>query len=339
MKLFSKIFVLLFLLSIVYENIAAQSKEREKTIDEIITELKQESTSNPSDTSLYFLLGDAYSVKGLLDAAYGEYLKVWKMNKENVEALMKIGSIQIRRENWEDAEEKFISALNIYSDSGEKSVSRGLGYEFNLKFDIAIAEYERALVIYNDLIDIHKNLGMFAGRKEMPQDGIKHYQRIIDLKKSLADIYQTLGIIYRKRKLINASVLSLKNALEITPRVASIHYNLGLSFSLVDSLFQNGIDSYQKSIEIDSTDASVHYELGMLYGKTGKLGHQIWELQKTVKLKPDFTQARIDLAVAYFNNRQYLSSWEQVKEVEKYGSAVPPKFLSALTKVLPRPKD
>ncbi len=339
MKIFSKILMIAFLLSVINEGIFAQPKEKEKTIDEIITELKQESTSNPSDTSLYFLLGDAYSAKGLLDAAYGEYRKVWRMNKENVRALMKIGSIQIRRENWEDAEEKFMNALSLYSDSGEGSVNRGLRYEFNLKYDNAIAEYERALDIYNDLIDIHKSLGMFAGRKEMPQEGIKHYQKIVELKQSLADIYQTLGIIYRKRNLINASIISLKHALEITPQIPSIHYNLGLSYSLVDSLFQNGIDSYKKSIEIDSTDASVHYELGMLYGNTGKLGHQIWELQKTVKLKPDYPQARIDLAIAYFNNRQYLSSWEQIKEIEKSGSAVSPKFLSALTKALPRPKD
>ena len=173
----------------------------------------------------------------------------------------------------------------------------------------------------------------------MPEEGIKHYRRIIDLKKSLAGIYQSLGIIYRKRNLINASIISLKNALAITPQVASIHYDLGLSYSLVDSLLQKGIDSYKKSIEIDSTDASVHYELGMLYGKTGKPGHQIWELQKAIKLRPDYPQARIDLAIAYFNNRQYISSWEQIKEFEKSGLAVSPKFLSALTKALPRPKD
>src|SRR3989339_2092169 len=163
MKRFTILFIPLILFFAIRIDISSQIQEKEKSIDEIIAELKQESANNPSDTTLYFLLGDAYATKGLLDAAYEEYYKVWRINEENTKSLIKIGTIQLRRENWEDAEAKYRSALNINSKFIGLLIDQGLEYEYNLKYDSSIEVYEKAIDVYNDLIEIHKSLGMILG--------------------------------------------------------------------------------------------------------------------------------------------------------------------------------
>ena len=312
--------------------------QEEKDIDEIIDDLKIAVTENPADTSLYFSLGDAYSIKGLLEAAYGEYEKVWRMNPVNVKSLIKMGIVSLRREMWDEAEERLTEALGIDSTAAELHFERGLENEFNLIYKSAIEEYKKAVEEYNNLIEIYKHLGILAGQKDTPEHGIQFYQRMVDTKKSLSNAYQHLGEVYRKSGIIDKSINSFQKACEVNPDSWSIYYNLGLSYSSIDTLFEDAVDAFKKSLEIDSTNADVHYHLGMIYGKFGKLANHIWELQKAVKMNPDYARARIDLGIAYYNNKQYLSAWEQVKAAEKLGHKISEDFIKVLSRILPRPK-
>ena len=333
-----KIVFVYTILLVFFLNLTVFSQEGE-TIDEIIDNLKIAVTENPADTSLYFFLGDAYSIKGLLEAAYGEYEKVWRMNPMNVKSLIKMGIVSLRREMLDEAEEKLNDALSIDSAAAEIHFERGLECEFNLRYKGAIEEYDKAVEKYINLIEIYKHLGILAGQKGKPEQGIQYYQKTVDIKKSLSVSYQHLGVVYRDNGIIDESIISFLKAREVNPNNETIYYNLGLSYSLVDTLIEDAMDAFKKSIEIDSTNAEVHYQLGMVYGRLGNLANQIWELQKAVKLKPDYTQACIDLGIAYYNNKQYLSAWDQVKAAEKLGHKVSEDFIKVLTRVLPKPKD
>jgi len=326
------------ILLIFFLNMTVFSQE-ENTIDEIIDDLKIAVTQNPADTSLYFLLGDAYSIKGLLEAAYGEYEKVWRMNPINVKSLIKMGIVSLRREMWSEAEEKLNDALSIDSTAAETHFERGLECEFNLRHNDAIKEYDKAVEEYINLIEIYKHLGILAGQKDEPEQGIQYYEKTVDIKKTLSASYQRLGIIYRENGIIDESIISFLKAREVDPNNETIYYNLGLSYSLVDTLIEDAMDAFKKSIEIDSTNAEAHYQLGMVYGKMGNLANQIWELQKAVKISPDYAQACIDLGIAYYNNKQYLSSWDQVRAAEKLGYKVSEDLIRVLTRVLPQPRD
>jgi len=313
--------------------------QEEKSIDEIINDFKVAVTEDPADTSLYFSLGDAYSVKGLLEAAYSEYEKVWGMNPINVKSLIKMGIISLRREMWDDAEEKLNDALSIDSTSAKLHFERGLEYEFNLSYKSALKEYDKAVDEYINLIEIYKHLGILAGQKGMPEQGIQYYQKTVDIKNSLSESYQHLGTVYRENGIIDKSIVLFQKASELNPDDESVYYNLGLSYSLVDTLLEDAVNAFKKSIEIDSTNAEAHYQLGMVYGRMGNLANQIWELQKTVNIKPDYGKACIDLGIAYYNNKQYLSAWDQVRAAERLGYKVSDDFIRVLTRILPKPKD
>lgn len=313
--------------------------QEEKSVDEIIDNLKIAVTENPADTSLYFSLGDAYSRKGLLEAAYGEYEKVWRMNPINVKSLIKMGIVLLRREMWDEAEEKLNDALRIGSAAAEIHFERGLEREFNLMYNSAIEEYDKAVEEYINLIEIYKHLGILSGQKGKPEEGIQYYQKTVDIKKSLSVSYQHLGVVYRKNGIIDKSIVIFREAREVDPNNETIYYNLGLSYSLVDTLIEDAMDAFKKSIEIDSTNAEAHYQLGMVYGRLGNLANQIWELQKAVKIKPYYAQACIDLGIAYYNNKQYLSAWDQVRAAEKLGCKVSEDFIRVLTRVLPKQRD
>lgn len=312
--------------------------QEEKNIDEIINNLKRLVTESPSDTALYFSIGDAYAKKGLLDAAYGEYEKVLLMNKENVDAMIRMGIVSLRRENLKDAEENLNNALKLINGLEELHFTRGLQYEFNLRYKEAINEYNQAIEKSNKLREINKYLGILAGLKGMTESGVQYYQKTDKLKFFLFDIYLHTGEIYRKMGSIDKSINSFLKGIEIKPNDNSIYFNLGLSYSLVDSLLEDAVKSFDKSVSIDSTNADVHYNLATAYGRLGNLGGHIWELQKVVKLKPDYAGVHLELGIAYFSNKQYLSAWEEIEQAEKLGHKIPDEFIKLLSNVLPRPK-
>ena len=312
--------------------------QEEKNIDEIINDLKRLAIESPSDTALYFSLGDAYGKKGLLETAYGEYEKVWLMNKENVDALIRMGIVSLRRENWNDAEDRLNNAFKLINGMEELHFMRGLQYEFNLRYKEAINEYSEAIKKSNNLREINKYLGILAGQKGMTELGVQYYQKTDKLRFFVFDVYLHLGEVCRKMGLIDKSINSFLKGIEIKPNDSSIYFNLGLSYSFVDSLLEDAVKAFGKSISIDSTNADVHYNLAIVYGRLGNLGHSIWELQKVVKLKPGYAQAHLELGIAYFNNKQYLSAWEEIEETEKLGYKIPEEFIKLLSNVLPRPK-
>ena len=331
------IYFLLFLFSSAYSQ--EEEVEKIKTIDEIIEELKGAINLAPGDTALYFLLGEAYDEKNLLESAYSEYEKILNMNPENVTALLRMGIISLRRENFEEAEEKLTKALELESGSSELFYAEGLAHEFSLRYELAIEDYNNAVDKYDNLIKIYEYLGVISGHRGTPEKGIEYFQNSLNIKESLAKVYAHLGFVYRKTGDIEFSIILYKKAVEMKPDDEKLYLNLALSFSLVDSLHEDAVNFFGKSIEIDSTNAEVHYKLGMVYGRMGKLGHQIWELQKAVKIDSTNAPALMDLAIAYFNNKMYSASWEQIKEAEKLGYKVSEDFIEILTKAIPRPKN
>jgi len=330
--------LIFFFLATVYSQ-DTQEEVKVKSIDEIINDLKMAVTTSPEDTALYFLLGDAYIEKELPESAYSEYEKVWKMNPQNVKALVKMGSVLLQREDVDDAEEKLKSALAIEKGTEEACITRAFEHELNFRYKNAVKEYYKAIEKYKNLIEIYRSLGIISGKRENLEEGIGYYQNVLNYKDSVAKVYSSLGSVYRKSGNVNLSISMYKNAIDLKPDDEGLYYALGLSFSLIDSLLEDAVGSFEESIKIDSTNADIHYKLAMVYGRMGKLAHHIWELQKAVEIELGNSQARMDLAVAYYNNKQYLSSWEQLKEAEKLGYKVPEDFLEVLTKALPRPKD
>ncbi len=59
------------------------------------------------------------------------------------------------------------------------------------------------------------------------------------------------------------------------------------------------LQSIQKANQLAPTDAKILYNLGVLYGQTGDINLAISTLQKTVKYKPDYTDAYYALGLFY----------------------------------------
>jgi Flp pilus assembly protein TadD len=80
---------------------------------------------------------------------------------------------------------------------------------------------------------------------------------------------------------------------------------------LRDGEYQEGIQLLRFLLPSREKDSAVHYNLGMALSDTGELDEAEEHLRKAVEILPDFTEAKVALAVALSRNRQ----WEQAATV------------------------
>ncbi|KKR76065.1 MAG: hypothetical protein UU21_C0019G0008 [Candidatus Levybacteria bacterium GW2011_GWA2_40_8] len=93
-----------------------------------------------------------------------------------------------------------------------------------------------------------------------------------------------------------------------------IFYNL----SQVDpSYLPKALEAMKKVHELGPTEASISYNLGVLYGQNGEVEKAVKELERTVRLKPDYRDAWYALGIFYHELAINDAGQIQDKEIQK----------------------
>ena len=77
---------------------------------------------------------------------------------------------------------------------------------------------------------------------------------------------------------------------------------------------QMALDFYQKSVEKHPNDARICNSLGMLYWRDGEVKKAIENLVKALRIKPDFSEA-------FLNLKDVLINLNESKKAEKLNSS------------------
>lgn len=102
----------------------------------------------------------------------------------------------------------------------------------------------------------------------------------------------------------------LSNAIQISNNVTTEHsknvvfwktrVRLFYTLSQVDERYTSyALDAVKKAAALAPTDATISYNYGVLTGQSGDVDSAIRILENTIKLKPDYTDARFALALFY----------------------------------------
>lgn len=83
----------------------------------------------------------------------------------------------------------------------------------------------------------------------------------------------------------------LNISLRFGPDFRDAHNNLGVIYG-IQRRFDDAVREYEIVLRSDPKDATAHYNLGVLYLKKGLKGKARTEFEATLKLRPDFQDAR-----------------------------------------------
>ena len=169
-----------------------------------------------------------------------------------------------------------------------------------------------------------------AGKKLFEEhsyaEALVHLEVVLREKETFADVYNMLGIIYYNANRNDEAVKSLRRALELNPRYTEASLNL--------SVVYNEMGEYEKAQEayalaklssghdestyldpyVKGRLANMHADIGNIYKDLGRYDEAMAEYKMALKLRPDFVDIKMNLAIVYRDLKDYARAINILKE-------------------------
>jgi tetratricopeptide (TPR) repeat protein len=236
----------------------------EKQMPKALAAVNNQIAKVPNNSNFYDLLGTAL-FNGSKDLAGAETAlrKAIELDKNNADALEKLGKVQVQRGSADQAIALYQQSIKDNPGDVRFYILAGELYESKQNWDQAKSMYEQALKISPDHPLASNNLAYVI----LEQGG---------------NIDVALGMAQTARR-------GMPNSPNAADTLGWAYYQKGIYQSAV-SQFQEAIRLNEKNGQPD--DAEVHYHLGLAYEKLNQNGLARQHLEKAVKLSPNNADAR-----------------------------------------------
>jgi tetratricopeptide (TPR) repeat protein len=109
-------------------------------------------------------------------------------------------------------------------------IFKGIQYEDQGNYDLAISEYEKAIELNPKYADSYNKRGLVYFNKNMYEQAIKDYTEAIQLNPKYTDAYNNRGIIYYNQEKYDLAIIDYSKAIELDPKYAKAYHHRGLIY-------------------------------------------------------------------------------------------------------------
>jgi tetratricopeptide (TPR) repeat protein len=236
----------------------------QKQYDKAIAAANAQIAKSPNTSNFYNLLGTAlFDGKKDYSGAQSALRKAVDLDKNNVDALVKLGKVYIQQGNVDQALGLYQQASKDNPRESRFYVLTGELYEAKQNWDQAKAMYQQALSVSADDPRAANNLAYL----------ILEHGGNVDVAMNMAQ--------------------TARRGLPDSPNAAD---TLGWAY-YQKGIFQSAINQFQEALRLNQKNGGadnpvVHYHLGLAYQKVNQNGLARQQLEKAVKLKPEYADAQ-----------------------------------------------
>ncbi len=163
-----------------------------------------------------------------------------------------------------------------------------------------LPKWESETALWNDCIEKYPNRvpHPYLGRGSIFQangnysQALADYNTAVDLDSNYYFGYYNRGNLYYDLKQFGKAIENYSKVLTINPKYVNAYVNRGLCLMNMRR-FEDAITDFNKALELDSKQFDVYYERANCYIELGQRDKAINDLRFSLKLKPDFEQAKL----------------------------------------------
>jgi len=201
-------------------------------------------------------------------------------------------------------------------------VERGNLYSSQQKWDLALADYNEAILLNPKYTSAYINRGLVYKEQEKFDLAFADYSKAIELDPKYTWAYFQRGLLYKKQKKFDLALADYNKAIELDPKYTSAYINRGLLYKEQEK-FDLALADYNKAIELDPQYANAYFQRGILYFQKGEYELALQDFNQVITLKPQE-------AIAYFvRGNIYLQKGEKELALKDFNQAITLKFQDA----------
>ena len=235
----------------------------QKQPDKAVAEAKAAIAKAPNSSAFYDLLGTAlFNSKKDMNGAEDALRKSAQLDKNNSDALLKLGQVQVARGSVDNGIATYQRSLQDNPREASFYILLGELYESKKDWEKAKESYQKALEIQPDNPLASNNLAYV-----MVQSGGN-----VDVALSLAQTARR----------------GMPDSANAADTLGWVYYQKGAYKSAID-LFQEALKLSEKNKAPE--DATVHYHLGMAYERTDQPTLARQHLERVLKINPNYSSA------------------------------------------------
>ena len=231
-----------------------------------------------------------------------DLVKISEPTRNQLRSLMKVfGEARFDEANIEVERllNKFPNSATLFNIKG--AVCAGLK-----RFEAAIENYKKAILIKPNFADPYSNMGLALHNLSRPGEAIKLYNKAISLNPSCDTTFYNLGNALADQGNLEKALEAYKKAITINPRYAELYNNMGTVLDQQNKL-EEAFEAYKTAISLKPKYPEALNNMGNVLKIQNRLSEAIQSYNEAIFAKPDYADAHRNLSTI----KKYTSKDEQ----------------------------
>ncbi|MDB9389879.1 serine protease [Microcystis aeruginosa] len=191
--------------------------------------------------------------------------------------------------------------------------NRGGLYHNQQKYDLALSDINKAIEINRNLAEAYYNRGLLYYDQQKYELALADYSKAIDINPNLAEAYNNRGLLHRDLQKYDLALSDYSKAIDINPNYAEAYGNRGNLYSDLGK-YDLALSDYSKAIRINPNDAEAYNNRGLLYYDQQKYELALADFNKAIEINRSYAEAYYNRGLLYFNQQKYelaLADWNK----------------------------
>ena len=203
------------------------------------------------------------------------------------------------QKKWDLALADYNKAIQINPDFAQAYINRGFVYHEQKKWDLALADYNKAIQINPEFAQAYNNRANLYSEQKKWDVALADYNKAIQINPKGAYIYFNRATnIYNNQKKWNLALADYNQAIDINPKYAAA-YNNRANLYTEQKKWDLALADYNKAIQIAPNNIKHYFGRSILYTDQKKWELALADYNKIIQINPDHAFAYSSRADIY----------------------------------------
>jgi protein O-mannosyl-transferase len=213
----------------------------------------------------------------------------------------------------------FNKAIELNPNYAQAYYNRGTAYKDENKNELALADFNQAIGLDPDFSLAYNNRGNIYLDENKYELALADFNQAIKLKPNYSQAYNNRGNVYANTRQFDQALADFSKAIELNPNNAKAYNNRG-NVLASKKKYEQAIADFSQAIKLVPNYFEAYFNRGSIFNYIKKYEPAIADFSKVVELKPDFSEAYYNRGIAEYYSGRKDASCTDLKKAASLGN-------------------